>query len=91
MRAHLVLGAGEVVGARPGGHVQAVLLVVDLDLGEPDAGVEGEQAHVEVMARVERVEQLAAPEAGHARVGLERLVVAVAGAGLGGASPGHGS
>src|SRR5918992_1151810 len=50
---------------------------MDLHLGEPDARVEREQAHVEVVPRVARVEQLAAAKPGHRGV-LEGLVVAVA-------------
>ena len=51
-RRDLELGAVEVVDAPAGGHVEPVLLVVDLDLVEPDAGVEAQQAHVEVVAGV---------------------------------------
>src|SRR5215204_4340539 len=70
--------AVEEVEARAGGHVEAVLLVVDLDVVQSDAGVERQQAHVEVERRIADRQQLAAAEAGHRRVG-ERLVVAVAG------------
>ena len=82
--ADLVLVAAEEVGARARRHVEAVLLVVDLDLGEPDAGVEAQQAHVEVVARVDDGSSSSRRrEAGHGRVAAERLVVAVAGERLG--------
>src|SRR5215204_1632204 len=74
----LVQLAVEEVEARAGGHVEPVLLVVDLDVVEPDAGVERQQAHVEVERGVADRQQLATAEAGDGRV-RERLVVAVAG------------
>src|SRR5215216_6336230 len=67
----------EEVEARAGGHVEAVLLVVDLDVVQSDAGVERQQAHVEVERRIADRQQLAAAEAGDGRV-RERLVVAMA-------------
>ena len=60
----LVLVAVEEVVPAARGHVEAVLLVVDLDEGEPDAGVEDEQGHREVERRVADGEELAAAEAG---------------------------
>jgi len=48
----LVAVAVEVVGPRAPGHVQAVLLVVDLHLPELRPHGEGHQAHVEVKRRV---------------------------------------
>src|SRR5215211_865185 len=69
--------AVEEVEARAGGHVEAVLLVVDLDVVEADAGVERQQAHVEVERGIADRQQLAAAEAGDGRV-REQLVVAMA-------------
>src|SRR5215204_4043006 len=69
----LVQLAVEEVETRAGGHVEPVLLVVDLDVVEPDAGVERQQAHVEVERGVADRQQLATAEAGDGRV-RERLV-----------------